>query len=776
MRNQASSLDLTGLNEAQRGAVTHGEGPLLLLAGPGSGKTFTITNRILYLLENGAAPEQLLVITFTKEAALSMQRRFQESCGGKVYPVNFGTFHSCFYQILQKSGAVSAKRIISNSEKVKILIPVLKQFPERNEALSYNQVLRQEMLSCNAIQRHNEAMQCPMGVKYSEISRYHTVFQHNEGPRYHTNPQNNGASQHMARGSWDNLKDDAARLLSAISFYKNTLNYNAALPKLPPLWQPHFEAVMEAYGERVRQEGMIDFDDMLSGCRRLLQENPEAREYWQNRFSHILIDEFQDINPVQYSTVKLLARAPYNIFAVGDDDQAIYGFRGAEPDCLRRFAEEFSARRLLLDINYRSRSEIVGASLAVIGENKNRFEKKLRAAQDGGAADPQGVSCLGFGDREEQYRYLLDALRHVSSPAESRAVLFRTNSYMQAFAARLNREGIPYEIRETAASIYEHFIVKDIMAYLEAACGGAGREHFLRIVNKPSRYVSREAVAECGADIGRLKAYYERGDFSPAHRAAALEGLASLERQLGCMGRLSLHLAVEFCLKAAGYERYLRETAAAREGQWQEWQEMLEWLKGDAAQYSCLKEWKAAQEAYGRALAQGAASRKRISARVGNAEGTGRAGNAKDPGSTGKAAEAGNAGWSGNAREPGSAARANTGMPVQLLTVHGAKGLEFDRVWIPDCNEKVYPHGSLPDAAAVEEERRIFYVAMTRAKKSLGLLYLTGTGERPRQPSRFLNPLACYSCSLSTSSSNSQPSRYSSKASATFSYSSSSSI
>ncbi len=145
------------------------------------------------------------------------------------------------------------------------------------------------------------------------------------------------------------------------------------------------------------------FDDMLSGCRRLLQENPEARGYWQNRFSHILIDEFQDINPVQYSTVKLLARAPYNIFAVGDDDQAIYGFRGAEPDCLRRFAEEFSARRLLLDINYRSRSEIVGASLAVIGENKNRFEKKLRAAQDGGAAGSQGVSCLGFGDREEQY-------------------------------------------------------------------------------------------------------------------------------------------------------------------------------------------------------------------------------------------------------------------------------------------------------------------------------------------------------------------------------------
>lgn len=689
MMNQISPPDITGLNDAQRRAVTHGEGPLLLLAGPGSGKTFTITNRILYLLKNGVTPEEILVITFTREAALSMQRRFQEMCGHLVYPVNFGTFHSCFYHILQKSGAAGAKNIIKNSEKKNLLLSVLKQYIQNNEALRMEREIRER------------------------------------------------------------LKEDAAQILSAVSFYKNTLKYETALKKIPAVWQPHFEPVMEVYGQRVRKEGFLDFDDMLSECGRLLQENAEIRAYWQERFSHILIDEFQDINPVQYETVKLLSKAPHNIFAVGDDDQAIYGFRGAEPDCLRRFAEEFNAERLLLDINYRSSNEIVQASLAVIGENKNRFEKKLRAVQrdesriqdaadncgldgitgncgvESSSATSEGVACVSFAGREEQYRYVLDALNQASVRRESCAVLFRTNSHMQGFAARLNREGIPYEIKEAAVSIYEHFIVKDILAYLETACGDAKREHFLRIVNKPSRYVSREAVAECGADIAKLKTYYERGNFSPAHRTAVLAGLTSLEKQLRNMGRLSLHLAVEFCLKAAGYERYLRETAAAEEGRWQEWQEILEWIKGDAAQYPDLKEWLAAQEAYGMALAQGTVSAKRIG---GKPDGYG---------------ETVDAGREDNAETADGAKRIdeNNRKPVQLMTVHGAKGLEFDRVWIPDCNEKIYPHGSLPDAAAVEEERRIFYVAMTRAKKGLELLYLTGTRERPRQPSRFLNPL-----------------------------------
>lgn len=671
----SSLLEITKLNEAQRQAVTHGEGPLLLLAGPGSGKTFTITNRILYLLKGGVPPESLLVITFTREAALSMQRRFREMSGIASCPVNFGTFHSFFYQILQKSNIINTKKLIKNSEKKTLLIPILKQYQDGGE---------------------NKAA--------------------------------------------DGLSEEAAQILTAVSFYKNTMKYEEAVKKVPQQWQRHFEAVMSAYESSVRRRGVMDFDDMLYLCRKLLMENAELRREWQNRFSHILIDEFQDINPVQYEVIKLLAKEPYNIFAVGDDDQAIYGFRGAEPACLRRFERDFGARRLLLDINYRSSAELVQASLAVIGENKNRFFKELHSAgklqrsrQPGidGCKEAEPVVCTAVTDREEQYRYMLAALGKAVTGEESCAVLFRTNSYMQGFAARLRRAGLPYEIREKAVSIYEHFIVKDIMAYLALAHGSTKREDLLRVVNKPSRHVGREAVAECGVDFLNLRAYCRKAGIDAGSGLLAEKALILLEKQLQSIGSLSLHLAVDYILRAVGYERYLRECAAGTD-KWQTWQELLEWFKGDAAQYERLDAWTEAQRAYTDALLDGEGKVEKIC----------------------------------------YGQRKDAGTPVQLMTVHASKGLEFDRVWIPDCNEKVFPHGRLPDEGALEEERRIFYVAMTRAKKSLELLYLTGTKERPRQPSRFLN--AVYSSS--TSSSNSQLSRYSSKASATFSYSSSSSI
>lgn len=646
------------MNEAQRQAVTHGEGPLLLLAGPGSGKTFTIANRILYLLERGVPPERLLVITFTREAALSMQRRFQELCGSSCCPVNFGTFHSVFYRILQESGAAGPGGILRNSEKRALLLPILKRYSEQ--------------------------------VSFAGKREQETA---------------------------DTLRETAEQILSAFSFYKNTLKLDEALKKAPARWQPYFEAVQAAYERRVREEGKTDFDDMLAGCLRLFQEDKETRSRWQNRFDHILIDEFQDINQVQYEVIKLLTRPPFNLFAVGDDDQAIYGFRGAEPDCLRRFEEEFHARRLLLTVNYRSGGGIVKASLAVIGGNKNRFHKELRAQESWGERASnrgdvsaaragmgheteyaEGVVCAGFMDRGEEYRYLREVLRRALEREESCAVLFRTNLYLQSAAAGLKKAGIPYEMKEKAANVYEHFIVKDLSAYLALAGGCRSRELFLRIVNKPSRYVSREAVAECGVDFDKLRAYYENGYGCQMPGTDVRGALGKLERQLKYIGGLPLRLGLEYCLKAVGYEGYLKGLTAGEDKR-QEWQELLEWLKGDVAQYGSLREWQEAQEAFRRAQEQG----------KGMNSGPGKLSERKNP--------------------------------VQLMTVHGAKGLEFDRVWIPDCNEKVFPHGSFPEESTVEEERRIFYVAMTRAKISLELLYLTGTRECPRQLSRFLKPL-----------------------------------
>ncbi|HBA50701.1 MAG TPA: hypothetical protein DCZ91_23470 [Lachnospiraceae bacterium] len=709
-------MDLRNANEPQKAAIMHLRGPCLVLAGPGSGKTYTITNRILYLLEQGIPPESILVITFMKEAALSMQNRFQEMAAAgtassgrfsaehkPTYPVNFGTFHSVFYHILKASNALKSTKLLSNSEKKNLIFPILKTYGKQ---------------------------------------------------------QNQAGTAQESQEEAGSLSDDAAQILSAIGYYKNTMQMTAACEKVPVRWQAHFEAICREYALAVKKLGRLDFDDMLYECRTLLQENGSVRNYWQNRFRFILIDEFQDINPVQYEAVKLLAAQPYNIFAVGDDDQAIYGFRGSQPECLKRFEAEFHARQLLLDVNYRSRAEIVRASLAVIEENKDRFVKQLRAASEctsdspactsgspfagreksraetGTGAVPPGagyrsgmpggtgrtekggaleesdgtgpVSVYAFSEKEAQYSHMQQAISRCLQQGESCAVLFRTNSYMQGFAARLKSADIPYEMKEKAASIYEHFIVQDIMAYLQIAGGEGNREQMLRIMNKPSRYISREAVGEGSVDLDKIEEYYRRAQIPEMQRDRVRKELPRFRKQLTSVKSFTLRPGINYILKAMGYEQYLKEQAGTGTEKWQEWQELLDWLKEDASKYSGVKEWKAFQEAYAKSLEQNKAQAGPCPQKQREGENTGR-------------------------RESGG--------KVHLLTVHGAKGLEFDNVWIPDCNEKIFPHGTMPDESTVEEERRIFYVAMTRAKKNLELLYLTGTKERPRQPSRFLNPL-----------------------------------
>lgn len=665
--------DLSKLNDAQRRAVTWGEGPLLVLAGPGSGKTTVIVNRISYLLERGVPPESVLVITFTRDAALSMQQRFRQH-SEKTQPVVFGTFHSVFYQILRESGDVRQRNLLTESQKKHIMTALLKQYDAQAENAGFD----------------------------------------------------------------GNHADEAEKLLCAVSLYKNTGDFGRADKMAPSGRRGMFQKILRDYREAVKRAGALDFDDMIYECARLLQEREEIRKRWQRRFSHILIDEFQDCNPMQYETLKLLSGEPHSIFAVGDDDQSIYGFRGACPDILRRFAEEYHAGRILLNINYRSRDRIVRDSLAVIEENKNRFPKELRAAERRTAREEEdagSLRVLAFEKREQQYAYLCEQMKiwHERHGADGKrcALLFRTNSYMQGVAVRLSSAGVPYVMKEKGKSIYEHFIVKDIMAYLLLASGEWRREHLLRVLNKPARYVSREAVGD-GRSIRKMIDWYRTeacfGTGSGAGCRRAVEALEEMERRMEYLSRLSPALAVNYVLKGMHYEVFLQNAARRNSEKLTEWGELLEWLKEDAGRFSDIREWRRAQEEYTQKIQE-----KGISPRQETEDGS-----------------------------------------IRLMSIHGSKGLEFDRVLVPDCNEHVFPHGNLPDEETVEEERRIFYVAMTRAKENLELLYLTGDKARPRLPSRFLNPLIQSSSSIS--SSNSQLSRYSSKASATCSYSASSSI
>lgn len=610
-----------GLNDAQREAVTHGEGPALVLAGPGSGKTTVIVKRILYLIwVRQIPPEEILVVTFTKDAALSMQQRFVR-LAQKNYPVSFGTFHSVFYHILLESDHFKGiPTIFSAAQKLNIMTAIMK-----------------EQMS-------------PTG----------------------------------ARTDYDQgaLKEDALSLLGAIGYYKNTQDVKTAVRNLPDRWKNLFEELFVEYQRQCKVKKGLDFDDMVYECRELLSGNMDKRIYWQKRFQYILIDEFQDINPLQYEVIKLLGERHRNLFAVGDDDQSIYGFRGSRPACLRQFLEELNARQIILNANYRSTAGIVASAEKVIAENKDRFPKQCYAA---GAHKEilcrDSVEIHSFVSRTEEYAYLVRELGEFikNRPEETCGVLFRTNSNMQFLASMLVREGIPFQMKERTGNIYEHFIAKDIMAYLKLAAGERGRALFLQVMNRPMRFLDRESMGDSGqVDFVDLKRWYE-----VRHRPEGAQ-IQKMETQLMVLKRMSPGLAVSYVCKAMGYERYLRERRDAGE-HLEEWLDILEYLRADAREYDTAEEWERGQK-------------------------------------------------SGKGKQLQES-------PIHLMTVHASKGLEFDFVRIPDCNEKVYPHKSLPDKEEVEEERRVFYVGMTRAKKHLELLCTTGTKERPRVLSRFLNPL-----------------------------------
>lgn len=550
-------------NAAQWAAISHRDGPALVLAGPGSGKTTVLTERIRYLVQEcGIKPDQIMVVTFTKAAALEMQKRFEQLIG-MLLPVRFGTFHSIYYHILRDT------------------------------------------------------------------------------------------------------------------------------------YQEEFSIYLKEYctDPKTRQ---VDFDVMEQACLKVLQQRTDILVRWRGYAHYLLVDEYQDINSAQGQLLYLLSEPDHHIFMVGDDDQSIYGFRGASPDIIRRFSEDFHSGRVLLDTNYRSREEIVMASLAVINENRNRFPKELRAVKTDRERIEIGIKS--FETKEQEQDYVQKLLREWSEIHQKEekvcAVLFRTNAYMQRMASELTKAGISFGMKEKIQSIYENPIIRDIMAYLLLSCGEWKREYILRIMNKPMRYINREAIDERGS-IREIVDWYGRNALA-GMRNEQITSLELLDRQLTFLKTLSPANGVNYVLRGIGYGDYLRRRAAGNQEKYNEWMELTEWLKADGEKYQSIKEWHQAQESYTRKI--------------------------EDTDSAG-------------------ARRGRNKENIQLMTVHASKGLEFEKVIVPDCNEKIFPHGNLPDEESVEEERRIFYVAMTRAKEDLELLYLKGDKARPRLPSRFLNPL-----------------------------------
>lgn len=638
----------------QEEAISHTVGPAMVLAGPGSGKTFVIVQRIYHLITSqGADPAHILVITFTKAAAMEMQERFYRLMGSKTLPVWFGTFHAVFYHILRQSAQYRGYTIITESEKRKLIRDIIHN---HNRFLYLQEEDMEEILTA--------------------VSRY------------------------KAKEAEDGGRTE------------NEAETEAAGPDIQKMKREDFLFLFGEYQSWLKEFSKFDFDDLLRECLRLLRTDTQCLSRWQAQFGFILVDEFQDISPMQYEIIKLLASPEDNLFIVGDDDQSIYGFRGANPDSMQRFLADFpTARQILLDVNFRCHEEIVQAAGKVIGENENRISKDIFSCHEEG----EGVRVYSAESEARLRDAVINALKEEEKKGKLSdcAMICRTNFECGLWEQFLKEAGIPFALRERPKNRFSHFVIQDICAYLALGQGDFKRRHFLRVMNRPVRYMKRDSLPKEQVEWDELLRYYR-------DNPSVMEKVKKLYRDIDHLDGKRVHLQISYIRRVIGYDGYLREKYGSEKAE--------EFIKVGAEFETFSRKFMSVQDMqdYMREYAQ-------------------------------------------TIKEP---VKKQNG--IQLMTIHASKGLEFRKVFLPECNEGKMPSEQSKTQAQIEEERRMFYVAMTRAKQGLFLFFYTEKNGKGA-PSRFLNPLFSHGSS-STSSSNSAVSKNSSKASATASYSSSSSI
>lgn len=654
----------------------------MILAGPGSGKTYVTVHRIKHLItHHGVDPAHILVITFTKAAALEMQERFLHLMEPSKSPVWFGTFHAVFYHILKQSAQYRGYTIITEPEKRKLIgniVRMQKRFIYVKEE-DFDKLIKEVSAAKNM----------------SDFSA--SAF-------------NNTSSSDTPL--WSTLSETVR-----MKFTKQEL-------PLSEMTGEDFIFLLLEYQKYLTEFKQMDFDDIVIFCEALLVQNPELLKKWQAQFQYILVDEFQDIAPGQYRIMRLLAAPDNNVFIVGDDDQSIYRFRGASPANMQQFLKDYpETEQILLNVNYRCHRQIVEASLNVVSENKERFGKETEAVH----TDGEGVCCNIFDTQEEEQDYLVDRLKAQvqDKTLQQSAIICRTNYECALWAQVLEQNKIPYQLKDVPKSRFSHFIIKDLLAYLELAAGSRRRSLFLRIMNRPVRYLRRESLTTEEISEQLWKHYYRD---TPAIQAAIDTLFKGLE---GIRGKKP-YLAVRYIRNVMGYDSYLTDKYGAAQAK--ELLQTADEFQEFVRQFASYEEVEHYISEYEELLSRQKESAKNVS----------------------------------NEDKKG----------IELLTMHASKGLEYDSVYLPGCTEGKIPSKKAVTEADLEEERRMFYVAMTRAKNNLYISAAKGkTGKDA--PSRFLKAIGCplqASESSSITSSNSEASRYSSKASATASYSSSSSI
>ena len=601
------------LNTAQQKAVCHETGPMLVLAGPGSGKTTVLLCRISRLLERGLAkPQEILALTFSKAAAEEMKSRFENL--NRASGVSFGTFHSIFFRILRSRYGWNVEQIFQEEERRSVLRNSIEaekwDIPDLEEYIS--QFFSQLSLMNSELEQPNRFT--PVGMPVEEFRKLYRAY--------------------------------------------------------------------EGYKERHEK---LDFDDMLTQCYQLLREDVAVREYWQRKYKFILVDEFQDVNQAQFACLQILAEKHQNLFVVGDDDQSIYAFRGARPDFLLHFPTLYpAAKKVTLNTNYRSTERIVNLTERVIGNNEVRFVKNMKGIGEAG----DKVTFFLAEDAAKEAAHIAEKIGRLLDegvPLTEIAVIYRTNLQGGAFARELYKRGIPYDLRDNSGNVYEHWVAKDLLAYLLLAENEESDSALRRILNKPKRYIGKDLLAEAEAmPYTLLRSFF----VCPSLKGWQEENLENLRIDLNQIRKRTPYDALKYIRKVIGYDEYLEEFAAYRRTSAQVLQEIADEIMETAKDCADVRSFREQLERL--SLQMKEQSRKKGQKRNG----------------------------------------------VALMTMHGAKGLEFRAVFLPSLVEGIVPHEKGMDTVA--EERRLFYVAMTRASEKLCLSAILQRYEKERKPSRFL--------------------------------------
>lgn len=605
-------LLLTDLNPEQQSAVTSPSSPTVVFAGPGSGKTTVLTRRVLYLLEQGIHPQNLMVVTFTRAAAKEMKERILQIAPQHGRRLSIGTFHSIFLNMLREMG-----------EQIPRLVP-----------------------------------------SFEQVQWCKKWLQEKDHP----------------------MDDETiSTFLNQIGLCKGNLIYPEQLQVKKPQYIL-FRDLYQAYEQWKQEMSMWDYDDILLAMEQVTRHS-KWLSFWQDRYQHILVDEFQDINKVQYEIIKRLSFEHRHLFVVGDDDQAIYSFRGSDPSFMLRLRDDFPLRQIILQTNYRSTDEIIQLSEQLITQNRLRQQKK-RVGTSIRGLQPLWIQPI---DEEEEAEEIVTSLQD----GVETAVLYRTGTQARAIIDALVRRQIPFT-SAVSDSFYKRWQVQDLLAYFRLAIQPNDLDSLMRILNKPKRYLFGEewmdtcwaiarktnrSLLDSLADLPELKHYQKKH-------------LQDLQTMVLRLQKMTASEGISYILEKIGYKRYLdayiKETEQDQALIWEPIDEI-----GLAAKY----------------FDSGQALLNHVDQVV------------------------------KQMRESPPDAK------VHLMTFHRVKGLQFERVFLIGLHAMVLPHrrslqvAEHRKAAAWEEERRLLYVGMTRAKRELIFSVSQNRQGKRVAPSPFLKEI-----------------------------------